>query len=91
MQTNESHKIFEEALESYRQDKYFHTTEMSKDLGIPLTSLNYNMSGKRKWNADKWLLVMLYLGAAEVRGEKLIINTKFAKVLKDRVKKYKGL
>lgn len=73
---SDSHEIFKEALERFQTDNYFHSTEMSRDLAIPMTSLNYNMSGKRKWSADRWISVLLYLGAAKIENGRLVIETK---------------
>jgi len=80
-----------DALEKFKEDRYYHSTEASKDLGIPLTSLIRHMSGKRKWWADRWLLMMLYLGGAEIVQNQIVISTspEMIETLKRRIHKYK--
>lgn len=83
---NHSQQMFDEALAAYKKKRVFHFTEMARDLGFPNTTLHYNMTRRRKWNADRWLMSMFYLGAAKFEGDKLIIKTKSGKNLKDLLK-----
>lgn len=70
-----SDKIIREAMKNELIDK----KEMAERVGLPLTSLWYNIKEERKWTVERWVRALVYLNAAHVDGDKIIINTRYAK------------
>jgi len=70
-----SHKIVHEALGTA---EVTNVQRIADSCNTSYTGLWYALKGRRKWNAEVWLRTLASLGALEIDGDKMIINTSFA-------------
>ena len=46
----------------------------AKNLGIPYGNIYNSMHGTRAWSADKWLEILLGIGALKIENKKITID-----------------
>ena len=80
-----SRLIVSEAIETYGP---INRASMAKEIGVTPSGLYYNFTGKRRWFVDTWLKTMSCLGKVQIEGEKIVIETPLAYLLKDEATQF---
>jgi len=77
------------AAENYKRDNdrtELNLSEMSRFTGCTISSLWFYFNERRRWPVESWLKVLLFLGAAEIKNDQIIISIPNKSIFKNFLK-----
>ncbi len=85
----QGHRILESILDEFDED--ISIPRLQEKTGVTYTGLWYCLRGKRKWNVELWLDVLMSLGVVDVEKDKIVIHTRPGRELRKKNKRLANL